>query len=100
MTKLVSHAHKEAHVLTLTSIQSAHLYVNAVRSLGTREIGSYTMQSQLLFDVHAGIKRIINNIISSPETDWYKIRSSRSFNSSNNSGFVKHKQPWYTPIWI
>ena len=43
-------------MLTLTSIQSAHLYVNAVRSLGIGENGDLTFQSQLLCDVHASIK--------------------------------------------
>jgi hypothetical protein len=42
--KPVPHAHEEVHVLTLTSIQTAHLYVNAVRSLGERDIGSFTFQ--------------------------------------------------------
>jgi hypothetical protein len=96
MTKHVSHAQKEVLVFTLTSIQSAHLYINAVRSLGTKKNGSFGFA--LLCDVHA-LLRIINNILGSPETDWYKVRSSRSFNNSNYSGFVK-QQPWHTPIWI
>jgi hypothetical protein len=98
MTKHVSHEQKEARVFTLTSIQSAQLYINAVRSLGTRKNVGFDFacnhNCSVMFKL---VLRIKNNILGAPETDWYKVRSSRSFNSSNNSGFVK-QQPWHTPV--
>jgi len=100
MTKHVTHAQKEARVFTLTSIQSFHLYINAIRSFGTRKTVSFDFAcNQNCYMMFKLVLRILNNILGSPETDWYKVRSSRSFNNSNNSRFVK-QQPWHTPVRI